>query len=160
MRIATFLSDQHVPFQMMYHPPAYSAERLAKQLHVSGRNIAKSVLLAAPAGFVVAVLPATHRINLDAVAGALGRPVRLAGPEEIAPFFRDCEWGALVPFGTLYGLSTIVDEALQPQAPVVFAAQGHFVAIRMDFQDFARLENPRRFRFAGPRRLTGGQMTE
>jgi Ala-tRNA(Pro) deacylase len=148
MRVPLFLRDHHVGFQVLLHAPAHTAQRRAKYLHVPGRHVAKCVLLSAPAGFVVAVLPATHRLDMDALGRNLGQPVRLAEESEIAQLFGDCQWGGLVPFGALYGLTTIVDEAFDPQGSLVFAAQRHGQAIRMRYADFARLEQPRRFRFA------------
>jgi Ala-tRNA(Pro) deacylase len=150
MRIPLFLRDHEVPFQTLLHAPAYSSQRRAKYLHLSGRHVAKCVLLAAPTGFIIAVLPATRRVSLDAVGRVAGHPVRLAQANEIAGLFLDCEWGGLVPFGTLYGLTTIVDESLNPRGPIVFAAQRHSQAIHMPYADFERLERPRRFVFAEP----------
>ena len=148
MRVDQFLSDQQVAFETVVHAPAYTAQRRAHYLHVSGKYVAKSVLLAGPTGFVLAVLAATHRIDLNAVRQALGYPLRLANHLEIADLFRDCEWGALTPFGALYGLVTIVDESLAPDSHITFEAQMHAITISMHYRDFERLEHPRRFHFA------------
>jgi Ala-tRNA(Pro) deacylase len=150
MRVPLFLTDQQIPFDTLIHPPAFTAQRRAKYLRVPGRQLAKSVLLAGANGYRLAVLPATHRVDTERVARELGEQFRLATDQEIADVFRDCEWGALAPFGTLYGLSTILDEALDPDALMVFEAQTHAVAIRMRCRDFENLEKPRRFRFAQP----------
>lgn len=148
MRVADFLSEQHIPFETLVHAPAFTAQKRAKYLHVPGRQVAKSVLLAGPTGFVLAVLPATHHIDLGAVAACLGFPVRLANHLEIADLFRDCEWGVLTPFGTLYGLTTIVDESLDSNSHIIFEAHLHAMTISMHYRDFERLEKPRRFPFA------------
>jgi Ala-tRNA(Pro) deacylase len=147
MRVAEFLHDQRVAFETVVHPPAFTAQKRAKYLHIPGRQVAKSVLLAGPTGFVLAVLAATHQVDIAAVSRVLGYPLRLANHLEVADLFRDCEWGALAPFGTLYGLVTIVDESLDPDAQIVFEAQMHAVTISMHYRDFAHLEKPRRFRF-------------
>lgn len=148
MRVADYLNEQHVAFDTLVHAPAFTASKRARVLHVPGRQVAKSVLLAGPTGFVLAVLAATHHVDLGAVAIQLGFPVRLANHLEIADLFRDCEWGVLTPFGTLYGVTTIVDEALNPEAHIVFEAHLHAMTISMHYRDFERLEKPRRFRFA------------
>jgi Ala-tRNA(Pro) deacylase len=148
MRVPLFLTDRQVAFDTLVHPPAYTAQRRAKYLHVPGRGVAKCVLLRGTAGRVLAVLPATHRVDLGAVARELGGNFHLADDSEVAEVFNDCEWGSLAPFGTLYGLSTILDARFDPEAPIVFAAHTHAVAIRMRCRDFERLEQPRRFSFA------------
>ena len=37
MRLTQFLSDQQVAFEEMVHPPAFTSQKLAKFLHVSGK---------------------------------------------------------------------------------------------------------------------------
>src|SRR5205085_5702576 len=114
MRVPQFLTDENVPFETVLHPPTYTAARRARLLGVSGRGLAKCVLLRGPDGHALAIVPATGRVNLDAAARALGGPVRLAQPAEIPFVFGDCEWGTLVPFGTLYGVPTLLDESFDP----------------------------------------------
>ena len=148
MRVPEFLREQEVAFETVLHPPAFTAQRRAQHLHVPGRHLAKCVLLKGPEGHVLAVLPATHQVDLTALAGALGGAVRLAAHEEIAALFRDCEWGVLSPFGTLYGLPTLLDDSIDPAEVIVFEAHMHAVTIRMSCRDFERLERPRRLAFA------------
>jgi Ala-tRNA(Pro) deacylase len=148
MRVSQFLSDQRIDFETVLHPPAFTAQKRAKYLRVPGRQVAKCVLLAGPSGYVLAVLPATHHVDLEAVARAVSGPVRLADRTEIAEVFRDCEWGALAPFGGLYGLTTLLDASLDADALIVFGAHLHAAAIRMRCRDFERLERPRRLAFA------------
>jgi Ala-tRNA(Pro) deacylase len=144
MRVPQFLADHEVPFETVVHPPAYTSQKLAHWLHVPGQQLAKCVLLAGPSDYVLAVLPAPYQVDLAAVAAALGGPVRLARPEEVADVFRDCEWGALSPFGALYALRTLLDETIDPDSPIVFQAHRHACTIRMRCRDFERLEKPRR----------------
>src|SRR5262245_58059575 len=98
MRVPDFLSQDQVRFETIWHPPAFTAAKRAKYLRVSGRQVAKSVLLVGPAGPFLAVLPATHHIDTAALAARLGGPVRLATADELADVFRDCEWGVVPPF--------------------------------------------------------------
>ena len=74
MRVPVFLADNHVAFETLYHPPAYTAQRRASHLHVPGRQLVKCVLLRAPAGYLLAVLPADARIDLAALGQTLGGP--------------------------------------------------------------------------------------
>jgi Ala-tRNA(Pro) deacylase len=147
MRVTNYLTDQSVLFETVVHPPAYTATRRARALHVSGKLLAKCVLLVGPRGYVLAVLPATHQIDLKLLSVVLQGQVRLAAVEEIPEIFRDCEWGTLVPFGTLYGVPTILEDSFTSEALLVFEAHQHALAIRMRCRDFERLEKPRRLAF-------------
>jgi len=150
MRVPLFLTERHVPFETLVHPPAFTAHKRAKYLHVPGKQLAKCVLLSGTTKNVLAVLPATHQVDTEAVGRVLGGVYRLAGEHELCEVFRDCEWGALAPFGTLYGVTTILDHAIDPEAWIIFQAHTHAVAIRMRCRDFERLEKPRRFSFSRP----------
>ncbi len=150
MRVPLYLQDQHIAFEHLYHPPAYTAQRRARYLHVSGRQLVKAVLLHGPQGYFLAVLPAVARVDLETLGLALDGPVRLARRDEIPAFFADCEWGGLTPFGSLYGLPTVLDAGLDSESWVVFEGHSHAEAIRMRCRDFERLERPRRLHFAAP----------
>ena len=151
MRVSAFLSEHHVPFETIVHPPAYSAQKRAKALHYPGRQVAKSVLLVGPHGKLLAVLPATHQLDTERLSELLGAPFRLADPSEVSEVFPDCEWGAVPPFGRLYGLPTIMDESLDPEDWIIFEGHTHAEAIRLRGRDFQILEQPRRLAFARPR---------
>lgn len=147
MRVAQFLKDHDAAFEALTHAPAYTAQKRARFLHISGRQVVKSVLLACEGRFVLAVLPAADHIKLDAVASEMGAPTRLASEAEMMSVFRDCEHGALAPFGSLYGVTTLLEDGIDPSATIVFESQQHAVTIKMRCRDFEALERPRRFRF-------------
>jgi Ala-tRNA(Pro) deacylase len=155
MRVAVFLQQQQVDFEFLPHAPAYSAPQRAKHLRLPGAQVAKAVLLRGEASFYLAVLPSTHQVDTELLSQALAQPIRLANDREMADVFRDCEFGVVPPFGTLYGLPTLLDEALEPNSTIVFEGQTSVEAIRLRCQDYERLERPRRLRFAYKQRVPG-----
>lgn len=148
MRVEQFLDTQHIRYETLVHPPAFTAQKRAKFLHIPGKQVAKAVLLAGPEDYFLAILPSTQQIDTQALSRLLGGPVRLAEDHEIAARFRDCEWGVVAPFGTLYGLATVLEESIDPDALLVFETQTHAEAIRMRCRDFELLERPARLAFA------------
>lgn len=148
MRIAEFLREQQVTFEALPHPPAFTAQKLAKYLRVPGRTVVKCVLWQGPDGPFLAVLPATRQTDVAALERHFRGPVRLATDDEMAEVFRDCEWGLVAPFGTLYGLPTILENSLSPETEIVVEGQTRVEAIRMRCRDFEHLERPRRLAFA------------
>jgi Ala-tRNA(Pro) deacylase len=98
---------------------------------------------------VLAVLPATARIDLDRLAEVLdGRAVRIATEDEVERIFADCERGALPPFGRLYGLTTVVDTSLAGGSEIVFVANARHEGVRMRYLDYEAIEAPVQARFA------------
>ncbi len=148
MMLAHYLAEQHVPFETMLHPPAFTSQKRAKFLRISGRQVVKSVVLMTGRGPVLAVLPAACQVDLGRVAQALETDVRLAEETELITLFQDCERGALTPFGRLYGLTTILEDSIASETAIAFEAQSHGLAIRMRCRDFEMLERPRRLAFA------------
>lgn len=145
MQLKEFLAQHQVDFNVIEHPTTYDAQRLAHSVHRPGRQVAKTVLLHANHDFVevLAVLPADCQVDMQKVSQALGgAQVELATESQVAQHCPDCEVGALPPFGSQYGLKTIVDESLARQQEIVFEADNHHEAIRMSFEDYRRLENP------------------
>ena len=149
MRLDEFLNERQVPFQRLHHAPAYTANRVAQALHVPGREMAKSVLVRTAQGYVLTVLPATHRVDLDRLRQDLHEgDIDLASEAEMERIFPDCERGAMPPFGSLYDLPTLVDESLAEDDQIVFEGQDHEEAIRMSYRDFEAVEHPRMGHFA------------
>jgi len=149
MKLDEFLTGKHIAFQKLPHRPAYTANRMAQALHVPGHEVAKTVLLRTGAGYAVAVLPATHRLDLDELRACLhDEHVDMASENDMDQLFPDCERGAVPPFGSLYRLPTLVDETLTRDEEIVFENQCHEEAIRMAYRDYEAVEHPRHARFA------------
>jgi Ala-tRNA(Pro) deacylase len=148
MFIRDYLTSQHVPFEVLLHRPVASATRLAQSVHVPGRSVAKVVVIRAGERTVLAVLPATHRVDLGRLSESLGEDARLATPDELADLFADYEPGALPPFGRHYGFETVVDTSLSSGTVMVFEANTRFEGVRMKYDDYEAIERPTRIRFA------------
>jgi Ala-tRNA(Pro) deacylase len=149
MRLDDLLVSRHVSFQRLPHRRTYTANRMAQALHVKGREVAKTVLLKTRQGHMLAVLPATHQIDLEQLREDLADPhIELAAEDEMDRLFPDCERGAVPPFGSLYEVPTIMDDSLAQDETIVFEGPNHEQAIRMTLHDYETIEHPRHGRFA------------
>jgi Ala-tRNA(Pro) deacylase len=154
MCVGDYLLEQRIAFERLPHPPAYSAQKRAKYLRLSGEEVAKAVLLSGPSGYLLAVLPATHQVDTKALAVQLGGAVRLANGRDIAKVFSDCEWGVVPPFGARYGIPTLLDDAIASESRIVLETHSQFEAVRMLCRDFERVEKPRRLSFSRRRSVS------
>ena len=142
-RLKEFLDENHVKYITMIHSKAYTAQEIAAILHVPGKMFAKSVVLKSGEQFFMAVLPATHRVNLDLFEQVShSHQVELATEEEFEKLFPKCEIGAMPPFGNLYELRCFVDTSLTHDEDICFNATTHSEVIKMKYTDFERLEKP------------------
>ena len=143
MNIGQYLTEQGVAFKTHEHPPAYTAQEMAANEHVSGNKTAKAVLVRTDEAFTMCVLPASYRLDLDKVAEVTGAEnVRLADEVELARVFPDVEVGAEPPFGILYDIDTVVDRHLASQDDILFQAGTHRSAIQMSYADYESLVKP------------------
>jgi Ala-tRNA(Pro) deacylase len=90
-------------------------------------------------GYVMAVLPATHKVDLGAVHRQLNRTLGLATDRELTDLFKDCEPGAIPPLGRTYGVETILDESLDGLQDIYFEAGDHITLVHVTGRDFLRL---------------------
>ncbi|NLT77685.1 MAG: YbaK/EbsC family protein, partial [Planctomycetes bacterium] len=112
MQITEYLDKSGVKYDVLEHRPVFSAQRLAQIEHEPGRFVAKPVIVKADGRFLMCVLPADAKIDLEALKGQLdAKSVELADEEDFAGLFPDCEVGAEPPFGSLFQLETVMDKA-------------------------------------------------
>ncbi len=144
LRVQTLLEEKHVPFRTLPHAYATTAQRVAQVTRVPGRDVAKVVVVRAARGqYLMAVLPASCRLDLDALRGlAQSDRLRLAGEDEVQQLFPDCELGAMPPLGRLYDMPLYVDACFHPDEPVFFEAGTHRELVEMSWGDFVRLAGP------------------
>ena len=141
--IHEFLREAHVPYTVVPHRPAFTAQEEAAATHVPRRDWAKVVICFIDGEPVEAVVPAPSLVNLDRLLElAGGHAIRLADEQELQRLFPDCEVGAMPPFGPLYGQTVYVDAVLALEPEIVFNAGTHRDAIAMRWNDFVRMANP------------------
>ncbi len=144
-----FLDDSHVRYITVHHSPAFTAQEIAASAHISGYELAKTVILKVDGKMAMAVVPAPQHVDLMHLEDLIGAgEVALATESEFKQRFPECELGAMPPFGTLYGMDVYVSERLADDEYIAFNAGTHTELIRMRYRDFDRLVNPKVLAFA------------
>ena len=159
--IANYLEHNHARYSVIPHPAAYTAQEEAAAAHVPGAAWAKTVVCMADDELFLAVVPAPCAVDFDRLKRTVDADsVRLALEPEFLPAYRECEPGAMPPFGRLFGQRVFVDATLARDPEIVFSGGSHRDAIRMPYREFERLSGPTVGMFAlgpalsVPRRLT------
>jgi Ala-tRNA(Pro) deacylase len=149
--IHEFLRGAHVPYTVVPHRPAFTAQEEAAATHVPGRDWAKVVVCFVDGDPIEAVIPAPSMVNLDRLLELTGgRDIRVAQEDELRRLFPGCDAGAMPPLGPVYGHMVFVDVSLAAEPEIVFSAGTHIDAIAMRWADFSRTVKPIVGRFAGP----------
>ena len=137
------LKENKVDYEILHHPEAVTAQRIAQAEHVKGRHHAKIVMVKSGEQHLMTVLPADHQIDLKKLKKAVGKAVSLDSEQEFKPLFPDCAVGAMPPFGNLYGVPTYVDKSLSQEEYIVFEAGTHTDAIKLSYRDYEKIAKPR-----------------
>ncbi len=138
LTLQQYLSDQHIDYEVMTHERTSTAMQSARASHVPGDSLAKGVVLTREGGYVVAILPASSKVRLDAIEEMLHCPVSMATEDEISSLFPDCETGAVPVIGAAYAVDCIVDDSLDRQGDIYLEGGDHLSLIHiggMQFRD-------------------------
>ena len=139
--VSNFLTAKRISYRVIPHRYAESSVESAETADLPVDHVAKGVLLVdeGAGSYVLAVIPASRRLSLEAVSSLLDRSLRLADETELARVFPDCRLGAVPAFGPAYGLETVVDLRLDNESPVFIEAGDHEDLIELDDRQFDQL---------------------
>ena len=137
--LENFLSSQGIGYQTVRHSHTYSSMDTAHAAHVPGDEIAKAVVLEDAAGYVVAVIPATHKLELGMLHNQIQRDLALASERDVGELFKDCELGAIPALGAAYGLETVCEDSLLDADHVYLEAGDHEQLVRLTGSQFRQL---------------------
>jgi len=126
------------------HSMAFTAVDVAKNIHIPSRELAKTVIIKVDGNMAMAVVPANYKVNLDILRDVLNtQQIELATESEFTPRFKDCEVGAMPPFGCLYDMEVYVAESLSEDDKIAFNAGSHLEVIQLDYKDYENLVKPK-----------------
>lgn len=146
------LDRQNIKYVVIHHSPAYTAQGIAGLAHIPGQELAKTVIVRLDGKLVMAVLPAKYHVDLMLLRrAAKAKTAALASEEDFQATFPECETGAMPPFGNLFGLTVFADHSLEKDKEIAFNAGTHRELIRMTWDDFKRLVEPKIISFAAGR---------
>jgi len=147
-KLKEFLDREKIKYVSIVHSTAYTAQEVAASAHITGKELAKTVIVELDGKMAMAVLPANRKIVLQDLREVTGsEEVKFASEEEFKKRFPDCETGAMPPFGNLYGMDVYLAESLIHNDEIAFNAGSHTEIIKMAYKDFDRLVRPRVMNF-------------
>ena len=144
-KLKDFLDRNNIKYDTIMHTPSYTAQEIAASAHISGKELAKTVLVKIDGNMTMVVLPASQKIDLGLLKKVVGADtVELAGEQEFEGRFPDCEVGAMPPFGNLYGMDVFVADKLTKDEEIAFSAGSHTELIKLSYKDYEKLVHPKR----------------
>ena len=104
-KLRDYFEKNQVAYEVGFHPEVFTAQEIAAAQHVSGKEMAKVVMVKADGKMLMLVLPASYQIDMKKLKKVLKyKKVSMAKEKQFEEIFPDCEVGAMPPFGNLYNL--------------------------------------------------------
>jgi Ala-tRNA(Pro) deacylase len=125
------LRREHVSYELIPHHHSETALAEASTLGIDPHQVAKTLILSTPFGFVRAVIAASDRLDLEKARLTLNTPdIELASETTLVGAYPEFELGAVPPMGGPYD-RVIVDRRLFDSTFIVLEAGTHDESIRL-----------------------------
>jgi Ala-tRNA(Pro) deacylase len=138
--VTSILDQAGVEYELLQHPHTETAAAEAEALGLDLKDVAKTLVLSTPEGYVRAVLPASERLDLRKVREHVegGKRIHLASEEDLQRDYPAFDLGAVPPFGGAAD-RVLLDSGLAKQDAVVLEAGSHEQSVRIRTVDLLKL---------------------
>ena len=138
--VTVILDEAGVEYELLPHTRTETATAEAEALGVEQANVAKTLVISTPGGYVRAVLAASERIDMHKLREHLegGKRIHLATEDDLGRDYPDFELGAVPPFGGSDD-RVLVDSRLADRESVVLEAGSHEQSVRIRTADLLAL---------------------
>jgi len=143
--LSAYLSAHGVEHEIVEHAAAFTASSEARAAAVPPDHTAKTVVLQDHGAYMVALVPASERLDLHKLRVLLGacKSLRLASEDEIADHFAQFEVGSVPPVGSAAFAGEVVDRRLTALERVLCSAGDHRHSVSVSPADVVRLAGAR-----------------
>ena len=152
MYIQDFLRGRGIWFEGLLYQPASSSAKRARNARITGCRVAKAVRVRAVDSFLLAVLPASCRIDLDRLSQVLGRRRRRSGwrHRRTAGDVSRLRAGGRAALRAARWSADVGRFGLPETGDIVVSANTRHEGLWMHFRDFAAIEGLEQASFSRP----------
>ena len=139
--VKAYLNEQGLDHELVEHEEQFTAAAEAQAAGVKPADAAKDLILRDGEAYMLAVIPASQRLDLGKARELFGASgsLRLATEDEIGKDFDRFEVGAIPPFGGLHGIPQAVDLKLLEHDLVLCSAGDHGHGVLVDPKEMVRI---------------------
>jgi Ala-tRNA(Pro) deacylase len=143
--VTRYLDERGVAHEVVEHEQTFTAAAEASASGVAPDHAAKTMVLRDGDAYRLAVIPASHRLDLGKAREALGatRHLRLATEPEMESDFEAFEVGAIPPIGPMLPAPEMLDSRLMEHDRILCAGGDHRHSLLVDPRDLARVADAR-----------------
>jgi len=146
-QIINYLDKRGAKYAIVTHKKVYTAYDAAQTLKRKLDEIAKNLLVKTNKGFVLVLLPASKRLDLNKLkklmnAKGMGvKKVEIPKEGVMVRLFK-VKPGALGAFGSVHELEVYMDKNLQKVKKAIFPTGSFTDSVEMAMKEFEKLEKP------------------
>jgi Ala-tRNA(Pro) deacylase len=140
--LTSALDEAGIAYELLPHAHTESALAEAEALGVAPEDVAKTLVVKLPEGYVRAVLPASARLDLRKlreVHGGGRHRVHLATEDDLRRDYPEFELGAVPPVGGGRRDPVVVDPEIAKREKVVIEAGAHDASLRLAATDLVHV---------------------
>ncbi|MDX1300723.1 YbaK/EbsC family protein [Photobacterium sp.] len=139
-RVSAYLDKAHVHYELLKHARSFNSLSSAIASNIPLTQVVKAVILEDhESRKLMAILPASHKINLSTLSEELNRQLHLMKEEDVFELFKDCEHGAVPPVAQAYHMDRVYDECLLEQPELYLEAGDHAYLMQLKKDGFIQL---------------------
>lgn len=151
-----YLHQHCVPFTVIHHTSCEGLETAAALSQIPYHKVLRTVLLQDKRGPLMAILPADHLLDFQALCQYLDRELSVVSKEEARGKFYGSEPGTTPALPVFFGIEGILDEAIQGLDEVYIEPGVHHQWLKISSRDFLQLHGDLwRGKFSCPRDQLG-----
>lgn len=136
VHIRAYLDRRQADYQVLLHRKTITLGQAAQACEMPLGHLVRAVILVDGQGLLMAVLPADHVLDFDALCSLLHRNLELVPGNQLATIFDDCEPGSYPPLARAYGLDVVVDSALTDMELITFEPGTHTSLMQMSREHY------------------------
>ncbi|MCX6746417.1 MAG: YbaK/EbsC family protein [Candidatus Parcubacteria bacterium] len=146
-QIKNYLDKKGAKYAIVTHKKVYTAYDVAQTLKKKLDEIVKNLLVKTNKGFILVLLPASKRVDLNKLKKLLNakgmgvKKVEIPKEGAMVRIFK-VKPGALGAFGSVHELEVYMDKNLQKVKKAIFPTGSFTDSVEMAMKEFEKLEKP------------------
>ncbi len=135
--VTEYLRGERIEHEVIEHRETMSATAEAAATDRPAHQVAKTVVLHDHGAYLLAVIPASRRLDLHKLRDVLdaGKSLQLATEQQMAEDFPQLDVGAVPPLGPMVPAAEVVDQRLLDEDRVLCAGGDHSHSVLLDPRD-------------------------
>ncbi len=139
VNVRELLDRDQSSYEVLLHRKTNTLAQAAEACEIALDQLVRAVVLVDSQGLLMAILPADHILDFEAMCSSLHRDLELVPGHQLTAIFEDCEPGSYPPLAPAYDLDVIIDQAVDAMPVITFEPGIHTSLVQMSHKHYRNL---------------------